>query len=432
MSPAAALCLRALLLAAAAGWFALSGAIAHAAEQAFFLKNGQTIVFFGDSITQGGTYVAYVESYLRTRFPEQSFRIINSGISSETISGTSEADHNPRRPYAHLRFDRDVAAHKPSVVVACFGMNDGNYHPFESERFRKYQAGVHLLAERTKAAGGTLVLMTPPPFDPYRRKAGDDKATEYGYKFPAIDYDTTLEVYSHWLVRLRDAGLVVADVHTRSNAHLAARRKSEVSFFLAGDAVHPNATGHALMAFTLLEAWQAPAVADEAAIDIAAKKATRGAVSDLSIAEDRVAFRWKSQLPMPFDPAWDPKSIALEGWNERLSRYTLAVAGLTAAKNTLVADGQSVGSFSREELAAGIDLNAIPAWPTTARAAAALELIKKQRQAIYQAWRKAIADPNTTDSSAAVQAAETAAAEMEHGIQKLCMPHTIEIELRAE
>ena len=93
-------------------------------------EGGERIVFFGDSITQAGGYIADVEVFLLTRFPGKTFTIFNHGISSETISGTSEADHHPRRPDAHRRFSRDVAAWKPDVVVACFGMNDGNYqHP---------------------------------------------------------------------------------------------------------------------------------------------------------------------------------------------------------------------------------------------------------------------------------------------------------------
>ncbi len=93
------------------------------ADDTFLLEGGETIVFFGDSITQNGGYVNYFEAYLLTRFPEKTFRVINHGISSETISGTSEEDHQPRRPWALPRFTRDVADWKPDVVVACFGMN---------------------------------------------------------------------------------------------------------------------------------------------------------------------------------------------------------------------------------------------------------------------------------------------------------------------
>ena len=102
-----------------------------AADGPFALRDGQKVAFFGDSITQAGGYIADVEGYLLTRFPDQMFTLYNRGISSETISGTSEPDHAPRRPWAHERFARDITPIRPDLLVACFGMNDGNYFPFD-------------------------------------------------------------------------------------------------------------------------------------------------------------------------------------------------------------------------------------------------------------------------------------------------------------
>ena len=229
---------------AARGWMAVVLAIgicfgwidpneSRADDVPFDLEGGERIVFFGDSITQAGGYIADVEVFLLTRFPDRTFAIFNHGISSETISGTSEADHHPRRPDAHSRFTRDVAAWKPDVVVACFGMNDGNYHPFEPERFARYQEGVRRLIDRTRIeTHARLVLVTPPPFDAYRRSASDPNAVEYGYKFPAIDYDRTLQEYSRWLLAMtgHERGPLVIDVHGVLDEHLKRRasRPSEL------------------------------------------------------------------------------------------------------------------------------------------------------------------------------------------------------------
>lgn len=213
-------------------------------------QDGDTVVFFGDSITQGGLYIDHVEAFLLTRFPEKKLTVYNRGISSETISGTSEADHDPRRPWAHERFTRDITPLKPQVLIACFGMNDGNYHPFEWTRFEKYQQGVRRLMQRAREEAGvrTLILMTPPPFDPYQRKAGDPQAKEFGYKYAAINYDETLARYSSWLLSLRSEGVLVVDLHGTINRHVQQRRQEQVSFTVAPDAVHPNMTGHWLMA----------------------------------------------------------------------------------------------------------------------------------------------------------------------------------------
>lgn len=413
----------------------LAGVVASpaaAADDAFYLRDGERVVFFGDSITQSGQYVEYVEAFLRTRFPDRTIAIVNHGISSETVSGTTEADHVPPRPDAHRRFDRDVAAWKPDVLVACFGMNDGNYHPFGAERFERYQAGVRRLLERGASAGArAATLLTPPPFDPYRRTAGDPAATSFGYKFAAIDYDHTLTEYSRFVVSLaeEDGGPLVADVHTAMNEHLARRRESRVSFTLSPDAVHPDPTGHWLMAQTLLLAWHAPAECATAEIDAAALAVRQGDAGELARDGDGLRFAWTTPLPMPLDPRWDAESLALEAVAERLNRHRLVIAGLSADRYRLLADGQDIGEFSRDQLADGIDLTALPALPTNRRAAEVLALVQERSQAIYSAWRKTIAAPDDEGVKSEQVAADRRAEEMDSQLRELCRPLRMELRL---
>ncbi|RMF94447.1 MAG: hypothetical protein D6741_12635, partial [Planctomycetota bacterium] len=304
-----------------------------------FLHGDERIIFYGDSITQAGHYVVYVDTFLATRYPDAHFDVINHGISSETISGTSEPDHHPRRPDAKRRFDRDIAGWKPDVVVACFGMNDGNYFPFDEERFALYQKGVAWLAEKTAACGARLVLVTPPPFDPYQRRARNPDAVTYGYKFPAVDYDETLIRYGEWLLQFAaEHKLTAADVHSAIARHLEIRRRERVSFYLSPDAVHPNPTGHWLMAQTILEAWKVPGTVSTAEIDAAAKTTQSEAVSNLECRNRTVAFTWTTPLPMPKDPQWDAESLAVERFAERFNRQTLIVRGLPPGTYTLIAD----------------------------------------------------------------------------------------------
>ncbi len=300
-------------------------------EEPLGLEPGDRVVFFGDSITQAGQYVVDIELFLLTRFPDHEFTIINHGISSQTVSGLSEPDHNPPRENALDRFDRDVVAWKPDVVVACFGMNDGIYHPFDEERFAPYQQGIRRLIDGTRDADARIVLLTPPPFDPYRRRSSDPDAVHFGYKFPYINYDSVLGRYADWLVTLRDRGIPIADVHTATNRHLARRRRDRVSFHLAPDSVHPDATGHWLMAQTLLLTWKAPSLVDEALVDARNEQSTSNAVRDITTNDAGVvSFRWTTKLPYPVDPQCDPELIRLERVPERLNRHQLTVKGLQA------------------------------------------------------------------------------------------------------
>lgn len=49
----------------------------------FALRQGDTVVFLGDSVTAAGTYVKLVEHYTLLRFPDRKVRFINEGRISE-------------------------------------------------------------------------------------------------------------------------------------------------------------------------------------------------------------------------------------------------------------------------------------------------------------------------------------------------------------
>ncbi len=46
----------------------------------FALRDGDRVVFYGDSITQDGAYARFVEEYVRTRFPRWDVRFWNAGV----------------------------------------------------------------------------------------------------------------------------------------------------------------------------------------------------------------------------------------------------------------------------------------------------------------------------------------------------------------
>jgi lysophospholipase L1-like esterase len=221
-------------------------------------RHGDTILFVGDSITQAGDYVADVEAFLLACRPSDFFRVINVGKSSETVSGTSEPDHHPPRPCIHDRFARDVAAFKPNVVVACYGMNDGNYFPFDVERFEKYKAGMTRFVERVfkETPARALVLLTPPAFDASRAPPPPADGKSFGYKHPSPHYDEVLRKYSDWLLTLKSERVCLVDVHRAFNLIQRGVRERGRPFTLSPDAVHPDGAGHWIIAQSLLSEWK--------------------------------------------------------------------------------------------------------------------------------------------------------------------------------
>jgi lysophospholipase L1-like esterase/pimeloyl-ACP methyl ester carboxylesterase len=227
------------------------------------LRGVRRIVFLGDSITYAGGYVDAIDTYLFTYAPDQVFELIDIGLPSETVSGLTEANHAGGafpRPDLAERLDRALEKTKPDLVVACYGMNDGIYQPFDTERFRKYQEGINRLSAKVKKAGARLYLVTPPPFDalPIRASTRPAGQADYPSGQPFEGYDSALAQYSEWLISQRKSGWNAIDIHTPINAYVAERRKTQPDFTLAGDGVHLDATGHRLIAREILRAWGAP------------------------------------------------------------------------------------------------------------------------------------------------------------------------------
>ncbi len=417
----------------------------------FALGTDETIVFVGDSITQGpieerdgklftrnGYYVLYVENYLVTRFPDRKFRIVNSGRSSETLSGLSEAHHPGPRPCLFDRFAKDVADFAPTTVVSCYGINDGIYHPFSDGRLAKYQEGVKRLTKLVREdLKAQLLIMTPPPYDSKNPGQPDVRPEEtYGYKQPFADYDQVLDKYSNWLTTTKQHGVIVADVHSRMAAHRLARRKETPGFRLSGDGIHPTETGHVIMAMAVLRAWNAPALVDEAHVDAFAKKSLAGTVKGVVVRDGEIAFDWKSKLPMPLnsnrkDSAqrgwWDPKSLALEKFTESLNRHILKVTNLPAERYRLLANDTEVGSFTQKELEAGLDLTALDAFPTTARSEQVRELVMRRRMLGFNDLRKT--PPKNPDPKR--HETQKRRMEVDQQLHALCQPMELRIRLLA-
>src|SRR5437870_2883356 len=86
------------------------------AQQDFFLRDGDTVVFYGDSITDQRLYTTFVETYTVTRYPRMRVKFVHSGWGGDRVSGGGGGTIDER-----LR--RDVMAYKPTVMTIMLGMN---------------------------------------------------------------------------------------------------------------------------------------------------------------------------------------------------------------------------------------------------------------------------------------------------------------------
>src|SRR5437879_2686461 len=104
------------------------------AQDSFYLKNGDRVVFYGDSITDQRLYTTFVETYIVTRFPQLNISFVHSGWGGDRVTGGGGGKIDER-------LKRDVLAYKPTVVTIMLGMNDGGYRAFDEKLFETYATG---------------------------------------------------------------------------------------------------------------------------------------------------------------------------------------------------------------------------------------------------------------------------------------------------
>ncbi len=100
----------------------------------FYLKDGDRVVFYGDSITDQRLYTTFTETYVLTRFPTMHVGFVHSGVAGDNVLGGAGGAID-------LRLSRDVFAYRPTVMTIMLGMNDGSYRAFDRKIFDTYVAG---------------------------------------------------------------------------------------------------------------------------------------------------------------------------------------------------------------------------------------------------------------------------------------------------
>ncbi len=222
-------------------------------------RPGERVLWLGDSVTAGGRHIAYIDAYLRARWPDADIHFMNCGLASETASGLSEAHHPWPRPCVHERLDRVIEKLEFDWAVVCYGINDGIYAPFSDENFAAYRDGMSRAVEQLHAAGAKVILLSPMPFDApsVGGKLLPAGGGDYGFKTPFAGYNDVMLRYAGWVRDYGGPAELKVDITTPVTDAIAARRAADPGFD-TGDGVHPNPEGSHLIAKVLLESFGVP------------------------------------------------------------------------------------------------------------------------------------------------------------------------------
>lgn len=345
----------------------------------FFLKDGDRVVFYGDSITDQRMYTTYVETYCLTRFPTKNFTFIHSGWGGDRVTGGGGGP-------VDLRLKRDVIVYKPTVVTICLGMNDASYSPFKQEIFDTYVNGYRHIIEtlQKEIPGVRLTLLTASAFDDVTQTA----------KFPG-GYNSTLTTYGEAVKQLgEDYNIPVADTNAPLVAVLNRAETADPTLAtkIIPDRVHPGAGGHLVMAAALLKAWNAPSTVAAIEIDASSNKIVRQKntrLSEFKTTDTSLSFtHMDNALPWPFDHSTDAGlTLAVSDIEKNLNLYTLKITGLKGKQYQVSVDGKMVGMVAASDLEKGVDLAAMPELPPNMQASQVLGMTRKHNDLHFNRWR---------------------------------------------
>ena len=354
----------------------LTALAAHA--QSFALKEGDRVVFYGDSITDQRLYTTFAETYVVTRFPKLNVQFIHSGWGGDRVTGGGGGAID-------LRLQRDVFAYQPTVMTIMLGMNDGRYRAFDDAIFREYSSGYEKIIRDMKAAlpDVRITAIEPSPYDDATR------APTF-----AGGYNAVLVRYSQFVKDLAQRErLAVADLNAPVVAMLekAHALNAALSEKIIPDRVHPGPGGHLIMAEALLKSWNAPALVSDVTIDTQSRTATRSENVEVTAVDNANGLRWQEReraLPMPVEWKDDVVALAVRSSDflAALDLERLRVTGLATGNYTLKIDGETVSAFTAGQLGEGINL-AEYATPMAKQAAEVHKLTLEHNSIHFARWR---------------------------------------------
>lgn len=338
----------------------------------FALRDGDTVVFLGDSITAARRYDRVIENYTLLRYPERKVRFINAGKGGDTMAG------------GLARLDRDVFARGATVLFVAFGFNDIGWGMYADAKHKQaYLDSIRGIVERCRERKVRVFICSAAigSLDP-------DKAEE-GFFQKMCDEGLAL-------ARSLEAGTVdvqrgMREIQRRVIAFNGSLKDEKGRVTLhAADGVHLSELGQQAMAFSILKGIGAPAEVSAASVDARAGKllaATGCAVANLRGTERAVEFdRLDEGWPINFG-TFGALDFRFVPFHSELGHYQLTVTNLAPGKYDVLAGGRALGVFDARALAKGVNLCSHtangwePGGPWDA-AAAALKMVTDARYEI--------------------------------------------------
>ncbi len=343
-------------------------------EASFFLKKGDRVCFVGNSITHNGEFHHNIYQYFVTRYPAVPIRFFNAGIKGDVTGGILK------------RIQTDVLIHKPTYAFIMIGMNDvqrelyGKYPTQNVDTLAKRKAALELYAKNLDSIVRILqkqkikvILQKPSAYDQtstikYPNNLGvNDALIECGktmqylankYKLPIIDYNSLM-----------------------TNISLQQQAKNPNFTLTVNDRVHPNSTGHFIMAYQFLKTLHASPIVSNVVVDIKKiqdKSSNKNcSISGISYSNNAVQFSVvENALPFPITDN-QQQALSLVNFTNEFNNQLFQIANLEKGNYQLMIDTIVIDTYSNNDLQQGINLATNKRTPQYKQALEVRKLLEK-------------------------------------------------------
>jgi lysophospholipase L1-like esterase len=314
----------------------------------FALRDGDTVVFLGDSITAARGYGKIIENYTLLRYPQREVRFVNAGHGGDTAEG------------GFKRLERDVFSCGATVLTVAYGINDiGWGMKADAEHRQRYLDGIRGIVERCRQHGVHVFICSP------ALTAEDPNRSEKGFLQNMADEGLAL-------AKSLGAGTIdiqrgMREIQRRiwaANAREADPKKKTTLH--AEDGIHLNDLGQLAMGYVMLKGLGAPAEVSSVLLDAQETSLlqTDGChVTDVQWHDGRVEFvRLDEGLPLNLGilGVLQFRFIPIP---DNLNRYMLTVRNLKPGRYEIRAEGRRLGTATERQLHEGLNIASMTADP---------------------------------------------------------------------
>ncbi len=305
----------------------------------FALRDGDTVVFLGDSITAARTYGKLVEDYTLLRFPDRKVRFLNAGRGGDTAAGGLK------------RLESDVFRRGATVLTVAYGINDIGWGLWADDKHRKtYLDAVAGIVDACRRHKVRVYICSAAV------TGADPSGSEDSFLQKMCDEGMKL-------ARSRGAGAIDVQRSMRAAQKRVwawnEKTRGNKESLHAADGIHLNDLGQLAMAFAILKGLGAPAEVSSAVLDARTGRVIESSscrVSDVQRKDGVLRFTRRDRgLPFNQGPffALHYRFVPVP---QELNRYLLGVHNLPAGRYTVSADGRTVGTYTAAQLAAGVNI----------------------------------------------------------------------------